>query len=142
MIGNKTVSEILTNEVDIRSEKLKLSKFMSEYDLKDLPVELLNHNHLTLKELASFVDILPEIPYSILEDDVPKIKARHYSITNDPYFDKEKGIEVDKAHNFKICLTVHTFKLKEQDEMGLSSQFLKNLIDKKDYETKFRCSFT
>ena len=33
LIGNKTVREMLINDIDIKSEKLKLSKFHSEYDL-------------------------------------------------------------------------------------------------------------
>ncbi len=75
--------------MDIVSEKLKLSKFMSEYDMESLPLEIKNHLHLTLVEFAKYSDQLPEIPYSILEDDVPKIKPRHYSITNDPYYNEE-----------------------------------------------------
>ena len=104
---------------------------MSEYDLKDLPTELISHQYLTLKVLAAFVDKLPPIPYSILEDDVPKIKARHYSITNDPYYDTKNSLETEKAHRFKICLTLHKFQLNDsKDKIGLASQFLKSLIDR------------
>ena len=95
LIGNNTVEQLLTNEIDIRSEKLKLSKFMSEYNLQYIQEDVLNHPYLTLLQLAKYSEKLPEIPYSILEDNIPKIKPRHYSITNDPFYDLEakKSIE-------------------------------------------------
>ena len=37
LIGNKTVKEMLINDIDIISEKIKLNKFHSEYDLTFLP---------------------------------------------------------------------------------------------------------
>ena len=40
LLGNKTIKEMLTFDIDIRSEKLKLSKFHSEYDLTFLPDSL------------------------------------------------------------------------------------------------------
>lgn len=52
LIGNKTVREMLTNDIDIVSERVKLSKFHSEYDLKFLPEELKTNSHLTLYDYA------------------------------------------------------------------------------------------
>lgn len=37
LLGNKTVKEMLINDIDIISEKIKLTKFHSEYDLTFLP---------------------------------------------------------------------------------------------------------
>ena len=87
LLGNKTVEEILTYDIDIKSENLKLTKFLSEYDLLSVPSSLKNHPYLTLMDLAKNASEVPELPFTIIEDDLPKIKPRHYSITNDPFFD-------------------------------------------------------
>jgi sulfite reductase alpha subunit-like flavoprotein len=79
------VSELLRHEVDIFSEKLKLSKFHSEYDMKFLPEDLKYAEYLTLKDYASHPGRCEDVPFSILEDDLPKIKPRHFSISNDPF---------------------------------------------------------
>lgn len=89
LIGNKTVEQMLRYDIDILSERIKLSKFLSEYDLKFLPQDVINHPHLTFKEFAKYAKYFDEIPYDIVEDDIPKIKSRHYSIINDPYYDEE-----------------------------------------------------
>jgi sulfite reductase alpha subunit-like flavoprotein len=79
------VSELLRHEVDIVSEKLKLSKFHSEYDMKFLPEDLKSAEYLTFKDYASHPGRCEDVPFSILEDDLPKIKPRHFSISNDPF---------------------------------------------------------
>ena len=86
LIGNKTVREMLINDIDIKSEKLKLSKFHSEYDMQFLPDGLKNHPYLTFMDYAAHPEKLKEIPYSIVEDDLPKIKPRYFSILNDPFY--------------------------------------------------------
>ena len=88
LIGNKTVREMLINDIDIKSEKLKLSKFHSEYDLQFLPDELKNYPYLTFKDYALHSDRIKDIPYSIIEDDLPRIKPRFFSILNDPFYDE------------------------------------------------------
>ena len=53
-----------------------------------------------------------DISYSILEDDLPKIKPRYYSIVNDPFFDNDTRKIIDKGKLLKICFTLHRFPLK------------------------------
>lgn len=108
LIGNKTVREMLINDIDIKSEKIKLSKFHSEYDLKFLPDELKNHPYLTFKDYALHSGQIYDIPYSIIEDDLPRIKPRFFSILNDPYY-VEENKHVEKSTKFKICFTVLRF---------------------------------
>jgi hypothetical protein len=106
LIGNKTVLEMLTNDIDIVSEKIKLAKFHSEYDLKFLPEDLKSAHHLTLRDFAAHPGKLEDIPYSILEDDLPKIKPRHFSITND--------LVTSKRKRFRFCFTFHRFNIGEE----------------------------
>ena len=68
-----------------------MSKFLSEYDLKFIDQEHLENQHLTLLDFAKKPPTTFEIPYSVLEDDLPKIRARYYSIANDPFIDKESN---------------------------------------------------
>lgn len=107
LIGNYTVEQLLTSEIDIQSEKIKLTKFLSEYDMSFMPEELVKHPHLTLKDLASHPKKIEGIPFSIVEDDLPKIKPRHYSITNDPYYNLDTNTIGEKSHIFTFCFTVH-----------------------------------
>ncbi len=109
LIGNKTVREMLTSDIDILSEKLKLSKFHSEYDLQFLPDDLKNSPHLTFYDYANHPKKYEGIPYSIIEDDLPKIKPRHFSISNDPFI----GSKLSTANEFRIVFTVHRFKSHE-----------------------------
>lgn len=122
---------MLTLEIDIRSEKLKLTKFLSEYDLQYIPEDLKNHPYLTLYEFASHKDRLEGIPYSIIEDDLPKIKPRHFSIVNDPFSDKEK------SNQFKICFTVHRFGDKKE---GFCTSFLKEALSNPEKRIKVQFS--
>ena len=80
---------MLTLDIDIKSEKLKLSKFHSEYDLKFLPESVKSKAYLTFLDYAQDPDRIKEIPYSIIEDDLPKIKPRFFSIVNDPYYNED-----------------------------------------------------
>lgn len=80
---------MLTLDIDIKSEKLKLSKFHSEYDLKFLPESLKINPYLTFLDYAQDPDRFKEIPFSIIEDDLPKIKPRFFSIVNDPYHSED-----------------------------------------------------
>ena len=52
LIGNKTVQAFLKTEVDIRSEKLKLHKFLSEYDTNYISEDLKFNPYLTFKDFA------------------------------------------------------------------------------------------
>ena len=99
---------MLINDIDIKSEKLKLSKFHSEYDLQFLPDALKNHPYLTLKDYALHPDRMKDIPYSIIEDDLPRIKPRFFSILNDPFYDEQNNHK-EKSTKFKICFSVHNF---------------------------------
>lgn len=80
---------MLTSDVDIHSEKVKLSKFHSEYDIKFLPPDIVNHSHLTFLDYASHEGRFKEIEHSIIEDDLPKLKPRHFSIVNDPFYHED-----------------------------------------------------
>ena len=97
------------NEIDIISERIKLSKFLSEYDLEFLPEDLKGRPYLTLMEFAKHSGRPEGIPHSILEDDLPKIKPRYYSMVNDPFFDENTKTLKDSAQSLKICFTVHRF---------------------------------
>ena len=52
---------------------------------------------------------MKDIPYSIVEDDLPKIKPRYFSIVNDPYHGEELKKHHEKSKRFKLCFTVHKF---------------------------------
>ena len=133
---------MLINDIDIKSEKLKLSKFHSEYDLQFLPDEIKNHPYLTLKDYASHPDRLKDIPSSIIEDDLPRIKSRYFSILNDPFYSENK--HQDKSKTFKICFTVLRYQKLKQEilEQGLCSTFLKNILDLKLFDHSFRVHFS
>ncbi len=104
---------MLIHDIDIKSEKIKLSKFHSEYDMKFLPESLKNKPYLTFKDYASHPDRFKEIPYSIIEDDLPRIKPRYFSIVNDPYQIDDLKQHHEKSRRFKICFTVHRFSNSE-----------------------------
>jgi len=42
-----------------------------------------------LRDFAKKAPTTFEVPFAILEDDLPKIKPRYYSIANDPFYDEE-----------------------------------------------------
>lgn len=141
-IGNKTVKEMLTHDIDLKSEKLKLSKFHSEYDLTFLPEDLKQNPHLTFYDYASHPGRIQEIPHSIIEDDLPKIKARHFSIVNDP-FSSTLSSDHDKGRLFKLCFTVLKYKSSQGLESeGLCTSFLRSLLVKEDFTKKFRVQFS
>eukprot|EP00347_Sterkiella_histriomuscorum_P000792 403374487 len=142
LIGNNTIEELLRTEIDIVSEKIKLSKFLSEYDLKFLQKDLLEHPYLTLKEFAKNPPSTFEIPNSILEDDLPKIKPRYYSIINDPFYDKDQKELKEKGDIFEICLSTHNFEKNGEAKRGLASGFLKDLITADDTKTSFKLQFS
>ena len=52
---------------------------------------------------------IKEIPYSIIEDDLPKIKPRYFSIVNDPYHTEDLKKHNEKSKKFKVCFTVLKF---------------------------------
>lgn len=122
-IGNKTVRDILQHDVDIVSERLKLSKFHSEYDMKFLPEDLKNAEHLTFKDYAAHPGRCENVPFSILEDDLPKIKPRHFSISNDPF----KGPSEHTSKHFRVCFTVHKFKTVSETREGFCTSFLRDM---------------
>ena len=70
---------------------MKLTKFLSEYDMESVPSYIKDHPYLTVLDLAKHTKEMPELPFTIIEDDLPKIKPRHYSIVNDPFFDTESS---------------------------------------------------
>ncbi|TNV80606.1 hypothetical protein FGO68_gene3840 [Halteria grandinella] len=134
LIGNKTVREMVTQDIDIRSEKLKLSKFLSEYDMQFVPEELKKDPYLTLMRFVSHKDRLEGIPYSIIEDDLPRIKPRYFSIVNDPYL-----VTDSKSRTFQICFTVHKFG--EHKMEGFCTSFLKDQMLSLD-KAKIRVHFS
>jgi len=121
-IGNKTVRELIKHDVDIVSEKLKLSKFHSEYDMKYLPGDLKQVEHLTFKDYAAHPGRCEDVPYSILEDDLPKTKPRHFSISNDPF-----GPSQQTSKHFRVCFTVHRFKAHSGTREGFCTSFLRDM---------------
>jgi sulfite reductase alpha subunit-like flavoprotein len=85
-----------------------------------------------LIDFASHEKRLEGIPYSIIEDDLPKIKPRHFSILNDPFGNNEK------ANKFKICFTVHKFG--ETKKEGFCTSFLKRILTERDLKVKVQFS--
>jgi sulfite reductase alpha subunit-like flavoprotein len=65
----------LRHSIDIRSEKIKFSKFNKD----DTRV-------MSLLEYIEFDKSGFKIPVSSIEDELPRIKPREYSIINDPYY--------------------------------------------------------
>jgi len=63
---------------------------------------------------------------SALEDGLPKMRQRYYSIVNDPYF--ENGKKQDDCRKIKLCFTLHHFSnSKGERQNGLSTSYLNNL---------------
>lgn len=144
LIGNKTVKEMLTHDIDIKSEKIKLKKFHSEYDMQFLPEDLKSHPYLTFRDYAMHPGRIKEIPHSIIEDDLPKIRPRYFSIVNDPYHSVDLKKHHDKSRNFKICFTALKFLKEGTEEMqeGFCTSFLRSIMDKKDTEKKIKIHFS
>ena len=82
---------------------------MSEYDLEFMPKDLTSNSHLTLLDLAEHPNKIEGIPHDILEDDLPKIRPRYYSITNDPYYINDSLS--DRADTLRICFTKHSYNV-------------------------------
>lgn len=133
---------MLIYDIDIKSEKLKLSKFHSEYDMKFLPEELKNNPYLTFKDYAMHPERLQEIPYSIIEDDIPRIKPRYFSIVNDPYHFEDLKKHHEKSRLFKICFTLLRFPKSSPTQEGFCTSFLKNILDMKDFERRIKIHFS
>ncbi|TNV72834.1 hypothetical protein FGO68_gene17447 [Halteria grandinella] len=83
---------------------------------------------------VSHKDRLEGIPYSIIEDDLPKIKPRYFSIVNDPY----PGTD-SKSQTFLICFTVHKFGVDKAE--GFCTQFLKDQMHSQD-KAKIKVHFS
>jgi sulfite reductase alpha subunit-like flavoprotein len=49
-----------------------------------------------------------KLPISVIEDDLPTIKGRFYSIVNDPFY--KNGDIIEKTNTLKICFSLHNFK--------------------------------
>lgn len=83
----------------------------------------------TLLELVQyctpFVDEHFFLTESALEDGLPKIQNRYYSMLDDPYFSAEEGKMSDQCSTFKICFTQHKFKNTfEKPQEGLCTGYL------------------
>ena len=80
---------------------------------------------------------IKDIPYSIIEDDLPKIRPRYFSIVNDPIPNKGKV--------FKICFTVlkypHTGSVEEMRE-GLCTSFLRDVLVKQMFDLRIKMQFS
>lgn len=114
---------------------MKLSKFHSEYDLQYLAEEIKSAPYLTFHDYASHPKKYDGIPYSIIEDDLPKIRPRHYSISNDPFGPGE----ISSANEFRLAFTVHKFNNgKSQRQEGFCTSFLRNLLNQNKLEQKFK----
>ena len=107
LVGNKTVKQLLQEDVDIRSAKVNIDKLWEdvakgkvakdgpfrEYfnNLKSLPKDAI----VSLHDIAKFFIENPEIanlqdakvPQYMVEEShiIPRIKPRFYSVANDPF---------------------------------------------------------
>ncbi|CDW81838.1 UNKNOWN [Stylonychia lemnae] len=142
LIGNDTVYDLLQKSVDIVSEKLKLSKVLTDYDLQFLPEEAKESKHITLKDFSEYTVKFDQIPFSILEDDVPKIKERYYSIINDPFYDEKEKQVVETSHTFKICFGLHKFSVRGQNRFGLATSFMKDILVNQEFSRKIKMHFS
>lgn len=107
LIGNFTVKELLTTQVDMVSSPINLLKLFPETDEAGLKmVKEMQSRHdpfMTLLELADEFDALGDssrlcLPQYMIEEAhlIPRIKPRLYSIINDPYSpDSDKADEVE-----------------------------------------------
>lgn len=86
-----------------------------------MPEDLKSDPYLTLKKFAVHPNKLKGVPYSIIEDDIPRIKARYFSIINDPF-----ESDPSNARKFTICFTVHKFNCGQAE--GLCTGFLRDQL--------------
>jgi sulfite reductase alpha subunit-like flavoprotein len=144
LIGNKTVKEMLTHDIDIKSEKIKLKKFHSEYDMQFLSEDLKSHPYLTFSDYAMHPGRIKEIPFSIIEDDLPKIRPRYFSIVNDPYHTEDLKKHHEKSRKFKICFTALKYLKEGNVEMqeGFCTSFLRSIVDKNETEKRIKVHFS
>ena len=86
-------------------------------------------------DYASHPERLLGVPSSIIEDDLPKIKPRHYSIVNDPFTSKSHHT----SKNFKICFTVHSFHAKDGSlKQGFCTKFLSSLVLNSEFSRRIK----
>jgi sulfite reductase alpha subunit-like flavoprotein len=123
LIGNKTVREMLTNDIDIRSQKVAF----------ELPASL-QGGFVTLLDLVAVPDF--KLEQYVLED-LPKMKPRLYSIVNDPF--PVAGVE--KTKNLEFLLSRTKFMKGDQESNGLCSEFLTSVATKQEIKCQFSSAY-
>lgn len=128
LLGNKTVKELLTEQIDITTQKVNLDKL---FDVARNPgardfvkaIKQKYDDHVTLLELSEeFLEAKPdfEVPLFSLEEQsmIPKIKPRFYSIVNDPFESSER------ANSLKFIFSETKFMKLGRTKRGLCTRFL------------------
>ncbi len=103
-----------------------------------MPEDLKTRPYLTFLDYTEHPGRIGEIPYSIIEDDLPKIRPRHFSIVNDP--------SQTNGRIFKICFTVLKFQLQigntEIMKEGLCTSFLRDIFVNEKFDTRIKMQFS
>jgi len=157
LIGNKTVKQMLCEDVDIRSQKVNLDKLWPQGSSEEGPLKefiaLLRRTYagadiLCVLDFARELVKLGEagkaeafeVPQYMVEEThvMPRIKPRFYSIVNDPFM----GGSVKKTKTLEIVLSETTFKKNDEVRLGLCTNFLTNAENVSDSKVEIKCQFS
>jgi len=110
LLGNMTVEELLSSQIDIRSKKISKQKILTQATNLEEAGPLIDSliaedRKYTLLELAQKLErdqALIRLPSFLLEGDFTKVQKRFYSIVNDPFSSPE-------ANTVKLLFGRHKF---------------------------------
>lgn len=160
LLGNKTVQELLCQDVDLRSLKVNIDKLWPDVasgkDAKDGPfreyfnsLKAKGKDSITcLYDIAKYyldnpeVASLPEakIAQYMVEEThiIPRIKPRFYSVSNDPFM----GHVQQKTKEVEIVISETRFRKEGEDDerLGLCTDFITNPSNLNQKE--FKCQFS
>jgi len=132
-LGNYTIKELLTTQVDIRSRKIKnLTKLTNGVipEAKDV-----KHQY-SLLEFAMSPQVKAQqvkLPSVVLDGDMPTIRTRYYSIVSDPHYECIQA-KTDRTKwetkSCRVAFNVHQFlnPTTMLDQEGFATSFLASLI--------------
>lgn len=125
LLGNKTVKQLLCEDIDIRSQKVNLNKLWPnapENPPSPLKEYMDKKKESQREEIVCLLDIAKDylanddlakcqeaqLPQYLVEEAhiIPKIKPRFYSIVNDPF----EGMTVKKTKQLEIMFSETKFK--------------------------------
>ena len=110
LIGNLSVHQMLTDKIDIRSKKLSNLKSLLESAenlqqvQQTIDTVLQSAKRFTLLELAEALDgTQVKLPVYLLEDQMPLLQKRFYSVTNDP--------TAEGCYQVRLLFSRHSFSI-------------------------------